>query len=116
MSLKALIGNLKKQKNLIKVRKDLHGPGLTDDLAFHGSAVQLPVVVNVDGPLSVVVVDVDDLGGARGRHLGPLQRPDVAEQLRDVLLGHRGQEIRHDDFGACKDLRSVWVVVNSLKC
>ena len=76
---------------------------MSNDLALHRSAVELSVVVDVDGSLGVAEVDVDDFGRSGGRDLGPLQRSDVAEQLHDVLLGHRGQEIRDDDLGACND-------------
>ena len=82
---------------------DSRGSGLSDDLALHRSPVQLSVVVNVDGPLSIAEVDVDNFSCARRRDLGALERSDVAEEFRDVLLSHRWQQIRDDDLRAWND-------------
>ena len=73
---------------------------LLDDGALHGFAVELSVVVDLDGPDGVAPLDKHDLALPGADNLRPLERPDVAEQFEDVLLRHRRLQVRHHDLGA----------------
>ena len=93
---------LKNQQKIDKICFLQRCHGAADDLAPHGLAVELAVVVDFDGLHGVGLVNVDDLGGAGRRNSNALQMSDVAEQLLDVFDGDGVLQVGDDHFGALK--------------